>query len=39
LRETAIDELILSLAGMPDEDVLVVEVSEGEDGEVLVYLG
>jgi hypothetical protein len=39
LRETAIDELILSLADMQDEDVLVVEVSEGEDEEVLVYLG
>lgn len=39
LRETAIDELILSLADMQDEDVLVVEVSEREDEEVLVHLG
>jgi hypothetical protein len=39
LRGTPIDELILSLADMQQEDVLVVEVSEREDEEVLVYLG
>ncbi len=39
LRDTALDDLILSLAEMDDEDILAVEVNEGESEEVRVYFG
>jgi len=39
LRDTVIDELILSLAELGEEDVLALEVNEGEGEEVWVYFG
>ena len=39
-RETAVDELILSLAEMDNEEgLLVVDVDEGEGERVQIYFG
>jgi hypothetical protein len=39
LRDTPVDELILSMAEMEDEGILALEVNEGEGEEVQVYFG
>jgi hypothetical protein len=40
LRDTAVDELILSLAEADSQEgILAVEVNEGADEQVRVYLG
>lgn len=39
LRDTPIDELILSLAEVEDEGTLAVELGEGEGEEVQIYFG
>lgn len=39
LRDTPVDELILSMAEMEEEGILALEVSEGDGEEVQVYFG
>ena len=39
LRDTPVDELIVSMAEMEEEGILALEVSEGDGEEVQVYFG